>query len=327
MRVLHINAFPGWDGHHNRVVNECVGLAGLGWDVSVASRVEKVRDRCAAGGVSVVDYDSVLQRLGEFDIIHTHDSVGMLKVSSRLSRMRGKKPRFVAGIHFNMGLTGAPVVLPDGVDAAVAVSEYDHLGIVEANPDMVEKTRTIYTGVNPRDYGAADRDVLKVGCYAGDAHWKGRDVLIAAAKELPGIDFEVIGDPGVVPEDLPDNVTLLGHVEDVAGWLSGIEIYVQPSRAESLGTTLIEACASWCACIGSGVGGIPEVIRPSISGTLVDPDDPGQIVTAILAYKGSRALRDSYAAGARSMVEKQFTIDQMVAQTSILYGNIGVIAK
>lgn len=49
---------------------------------------------------------------------------------------------------------------------------------------------------------------------------------------------------------------------DVADWLDGIDIYLQPSFTEGLPRAMIEAMSRGAACIGSTCGGIPELLPP-----------------------------------------------------------------
>lgn len=46
----------------------------------------------------------------------------------------------------------------------------------------------------------------------------------------------------------------------VFDWLDGIDIYIQPSRAEGLPRAVIEAMSRGCPVIGSDAGGIPELL-------------------------------------------------------------------
>ena len=48
--------------------------------------------------------------------------------------------------------------------------------------------------------------------------------------------------------------------KDVFNWLDEIDIYVQPSKVEGLPRAVIEAMSRGCCCIGTDVGGIPELI-------------------------------------------------------------------
>lgn len=48
--------------------------------------------------------------------------------------------------------------------------------------------------------------------------------------------------------------------DEIASFLDGIDIYVQPSKQEGLPRSVIEAMSRGCLCIGSNIAGIPELI-------------------------------------------------------------------
>jgi len=81
---------------------------------------------------------------------------------------------------------------------------------------------------------------------------------------------------------------------DVPDLLAEADLFVTPSafdeegRTEALGLVTIEAMAAGLACVGTRVGGIPEVIVDGETGVLVPPADPGALALAVL-----RLLRDS----------------------------------
>lgn len=75
--------------------------------------------------------------------------------------------------------------------------------------------------------------------------------------------------------------------EAVYHWLDRIDIYMQPSLAEALSRSLIEAMSRGCPAIGSSVGGVPEVLDEKM---LVTPGS-----TKELARKAASLMRDSRA--------------------------------
>lgn len=85
--------------------------------------------------------------------------------------------------------------------------------------------------------------------------------------------------------------------EGVAGWLDGIDIYLQPSFHEGLPRSTIEAMSRGCACIGSTCGGIPELL----------PEDrvhrPGDV--AALAERIGRLASDPGAVAAASRRDRE----------------------
>jgi len=93
---------------------------------------------------------------------------------------------------------------------------------------------------------------------------------------------------------LRTQVVLAGQRKDVMGWMKRCSIFVQPSLQEALGLALQEALACGCACVGTRVGGIPELIDDRINGRLVNPDDPEQMAGALNELIVNHNLRDHY---------------------------------
>lgn len=83
--------------------------------------------------------------------------------------------------------------------------------------------------------------------------------------------------------DPTGRVTLTGrlHQRDLARWMAAADVFVLPSRNEGLGLVLLEAMACGTPCVGSEVGGIPEVLDAPACGRLVPPEDPAALAAAI----------------------------------------------
>ena len=77
-------------------------------------------------------------------------------------------------------------------------------------------------------------------------------------------------------------------------------IFVQPSLQEALGLALQEAMACGCACIGSNVGGIPELIRDRTCGLICNAGDPfflAQSLESLIHHPDLRAQYGEAAVG------------------------------
>lgn len=77
----------------------------------------------------------------------------------------------------------------------------------------------------------------------------------------------------------------LGFGEPVRDFVDSIDLFVMPSRAEGLPRALVEAMARGCPCIGSNVGGIPELLAAE---DLVPPNDPGALARKIMEVTADR---------------------------------------
>ncbi len=124
--------------------------------------------------------------------------------------------------------------------------------------------------------------------------YKGADLLIEAVRLLQktGIDLTaVIAGDGFYRNELEqqafragvaNSVRFLGAIPpaEIAKQLDDCTIFVIPSRTEGLPRALIEALAKGVPSIGSQVGGIPELLKPS---ELVPPEDASALASAINA--------------------------------------------
>jgi glycosyltransferase involved in cell wall biosynthesis len=62
-------------------------------------------------------------------------------------------------------------------------------------------------------------------------------------------------------------------------FLDSVDLFVMPSRAEGSPRALLEAMARGCPCIGSNVGGIPELLARE---DIVPPNDPEALAQTIM---------------------------------------------
>lgn len=130
------------------------------------------------------------------------------------------------------------------------------------------------------------RQPLRVGFLGSLAQmYKAPDVLLRAAticlKRGLNIEVAIAGD-GKFRRPLQhlaaelgiiDRVNFLGALtpgKQVLQFLDAVDLFVLPSRQEGLPRALVEAMARGCPCIGSNVGGIPELL---LDEDLVVPGD------------------------------------------------------
>ncbi|MBC2309703.1 glycosyltransferase family 4 protein [Listeria booriae] len=122
----------------------------------------------------------------------------------------------------------------------------------------------------------SDRKRLHIGMNGSlSSPYKGfESTFLALAKiksELPPFEFRILGRgpkerwQALAKElDLEKNVVFCGTLpnKEVCTWLDDIDIFLMPSKTEGQGRALIEALSRGCSCLGSNVGGIPELLEP-----------------------------------------------------------------
>lgn len=124
--------------------------------------------------------------------------------------------------------------------------------------------------------------------------YKGADVLLraVASTQSRGLNFvlNLAGEGRHLEQmkslaaklGIADRTNFLGHLSPANAlfdFLDATDLFVIPSRAEGMPRALLEAMAGGCPCIGSAVGGIPELLeRPN----LVPLGDPERLSELIL---------------------------------------------
>jgi glycosyltransferase involved in cell wall biosynthesis len=166
---------------------------------------------------------------------------------------------------------------------------------------------------------------------ASQEHRKGIDVLIEAfpfvLEKVPRARLVVAGREGeltptlretIVREGLDETVRLLGERSDVPDLLSAADVFVMPSRAEGMGSVLLEAMALEAPIVASDLPAVRETL-PDSTARLVRPNEPELLARAVVeALLDGDAARDR-AVRAHSRFLHHFTIERVAEQMIQFY--------
>lgn len=138
---------------------------------------------------------------------------------------------------------------------------------------------------------------------------KNLETLKPMLDALPGARLALVGDG-------PHHKLLQHHFAGMpvvmAGFLRGDElaaayasadVFVMPSRTETLGLVVLEAMSSGLPVVGARAGGIPEMIEDGVSGCLYD--EASQAVSLIQGFFASAERRAKVGAAARIHAARQ----------------------
>jgi glycosyltransferase involved in cell wall biosynthesis len=103
---------------------------------------------------------------------------------------------------------------------------------------------------------------------------------------------------------LMNDVTLVGHKDDVRPYFAIATLYLMPSHSEGSPNSLLEAMAAGVPCVASGVGGIPEIMTNERTGLLTPAKDPRALAEAIGRLLSDAPLASSLAASALAETAK-----------------------
>jgi len=270
------------------------------------------------------------------DVIHAHWSIAGI-AGFIAARLLGKP--IILNIHQGTlrDFTKIERVLLENVDYVVFNSSYTLSHALKyAKPvafsivppgvdtDKFQRRLSSKTGIETLPSGITGKPILFT--LGRLVEWKGHKYLIKAIR-LVNEKYKVhllIGGEGSLRQELgslvrekgiEDCVTFLDHIPGhlMNIYYSFADIYVQPSiidkdgTTEGLGVTILEAMACETPCIGSNVGGIPDIIRDGENGFLVNPADPEQLAEKIIILLNNKELRERMGKWGRTFVEENYS--------------------
>ena len=118
---------------------------------------------------------------------------------------------------------------------------------------------------------------------------------------------------------LEEKVFLLGHIDKASELLFAFDIFTLTSLKEGLPYTLLEAGLAGIPTVATGVGGIPEIVENMKSGILVCPKSPEDIEKVLSYLIDFKKERIQFGSNLKEKVKRDFTVEQMVAETVSLY--------
>jgi len=122
---------------------------------------------------------------------------------------------------------------------------------------------------------------------------------------------------------LSDSVIFAGFRDDVVELIESMDIVVLPSVAgEGLPASLIQAMLLSRPVVGSGISGIPEIVEDGVTGFLVKPGDPSDLVHALQSLLLDSGKRREMGRAGRERAARLFDFRTSVDRTLQLYGEM-----
>lgn len=351
MKILHVNTERPWRGGERQTLLLATTLQSRGITNAIACRrnsplEEKARER----GISTIKMPGDPVRASfaigsvarEYDLIHCHTGRGhslaaavafwhgkpvivtrrviFVPKQSRFNRYKyHHAARVVCISHAIAGLLGEW-----GVPAAQLTVIHDAIPMSRSSEPQrsVEELRA-------KLEIPTDRRV--VGCIGALTAEKDHATFLRAAHEIAAkrkeVVFVVIGE-GKLKSDLlrlrhelglDEVVCFTGFLPEADRYLDAFDVFVLSSRAEGLGSSLLDAFAAGIPVVATSVGGIPELVRHEETGLLVPVGDAPTLARAIERLLDDRALADKVTMAARRKVEQDFSVERMANSYQALY--------
>jgi phosphatidylinositol alpha-1,6-mannosyltransferase len=208
----------------------------------------------------------------------------------------------------------------------LSISEHTARRFVQANPDFTARRVHVCHPAVREEVAGATRDgpistalfALIVARMAAEERYKGHDLLIdlwpRVSAEVPGARLVIAGDGDdrarleAKAASLGGLVNFLGRASDetLATLYRQCTFFVMPSRDEGFGLVFLEAMRAGKACIGA-VGAAAEIIEDGVTGLVVDPGDPEQVLKAVVRLFREPETRERMGQAGAARLTAQFT--------------------
>lgn len=176
-----------------------------------------------------------------------------------------------------------------------------------------------------------NKKVLMCGAVSLSDPRKGGNLLISALQKLPAnlraeIVLLLMGDGGEgIAEMAGIEVLQLGYISSdrlKAVAYSAADVFVFSSRADNLPLVLQESMACGTPMVAFKIGGVPDLVRPDITGYLADPEDPKDLCQGIMQLLEDTQLRESMKQQSRKIAIEEYSLKLQSQRYIQLYDQV-----
>jgi glycosyltransferase involved in cell wall biosynthesis len=156
---------------------------------------------------------------------------------------------------------------------------------------------------------------------------KGLHYLIAALSKIArsfDAHFVAVGEISKEFQNVA-NLTFTGSIRNdriLSFIYSAADVFVIPSVADNLPNTVLESMACGTPVVGFDVGGIPDMVRPGITGALVPVGDVDALSEAIVDLLNDAVKREEMSANCRRIAEEEYSLEVVGRRYKELYEKI-----
>ncbi|MFS0776325.1 N-acetyl-alpha-D-glucosaminyl L-malate synthase BshA [Neobacillus sp. 3P2-tot-E-2] len=316
--------------YHQVEVNQYSVFQYAPYDIALASKMAEVANR------------------ENLDILHVHYAIPHAVCAILAKQMSKVDVKIVTTLHgtditvlgYDPSLTEAIKFGIEKSDVVTAVSR----SLIEQTHELIQPDKqieTVYNFIDERIYQKRDANHLKKEFGIKDNEKvvihvsnfrpvkRVQDVVKTFARISSAMPAKLllVGDgPEMTPVcrlvkklGLTDKVHLLGKQENLDELYSISDLKLLLSEKESFGLVALEAMACGVPCIGTNVGGMPEVIQHGETGYICQLGDIEDISTKAIKVLSDQHLHQQFAVNGVNVVNTKFRAEQIVGQYEQLY--------
>lgn len=318
---------------HEVTVNQYSVFQYPPYDLALASKMAEVAER------------------EQLDILHVHYAIPHAICAYLAKQMIGDKVKIVTTLHgTDITVLGSDPSLNNLIrfgieqsDVVTAVSQ----SLIEETYELVrpkKEIQTVYNFIDERVYFKRDMSQFKKEYDIADDEKvcihisnfrkvkRAQDVVqsFALIAEQVQAKLLLVGDGPelctivqlVKKLNIEDRVLFLGKQDNVAELLAMSDLMLLLSEKESFGLVLLEAMACGVPCIGTNVGGIPEVIQHGETGYICEVGGIKAVADQAILLLQDEILHEKMAERSMEVVQEQFRSENIVSQYEKIYYDV-----
>ncbi|MBS4173254.1 N-acetyl-alpha-D-glucosaminyl L-malate synthase BshA [Bacillus sp. FJAT-49736] len=284
----------------------------------------------------------------KLNILHVHYAIPHAICAILAKQMANTDLKIVTTLHgTDITVLGYDPSLTDAIRFGIEQSDFVTAvskALVQQTHDLIQPAKdiqTVYNFIDERVYKKVDAHHLrseygilpdeKVIIHVSNfrAVKRVQDVVRAFAKISESVSAKLllVGDgPEMTPVcklvndlKLQDRVLLLGRQDSLEELYSISDLKLLLSQKESFGLVALEAMACGVPCIGTNIGGIPEVIQDGKNGYICEVGDIEAIAEKALLLLKDPILHDVFSNNAMESVKEDFMSRKIVDQYEEIY--------
>ncbi|WP_180953470.1 N-acetyl-alpha-D-glucosaminyl L-malate synthase BshA [Bacillus sp. T33-2] len=316
--------------YHQVEVNQYSVFQYPPYDIALASKMAEVANR------------------ENLDVLHVHYAIPHAVCAILAREMAGRDIKIVTTLHgTDITVLGYDPSLTDAIrfgieksDAVTAVSN----ALIAQTYDLIKPEKPIscvYNFIDSRVYKRLEVHNLRreFGIHDGEkviihvsnfrAVKRVPDVVKSFAKiaETMTAKLLLVGDGPemktvcdlVSALGIQEKVLFLGRQDNLEELYSMSDLMLLLSQKESFGLVALEAMACGVPCIGTNIGGIPEVIEHGRSGFICELGDITDIASKSIELLSDTGMHQAFAAQSMDIVKQKFGADKIVGEYEKLY--------
>lgn len=197
-----------------------------------------------------------------------------------------------------------------------------------------DKISVVHNGVEPVSFAAAPlgHRPPRVAVVANLNRYKGHvaflDVVEGVRHAIPDVEVWFIGrddsDGEVMREverrGLSDVVRACGFVASPYALVASARVFALPStQIEGCPTAVLEALMLGVPVVAFQVGGVPEIVKSGVTGTLVPPGRVNEFAEALIRLLQDQELNERYSAAARADAAARFSLAECASRHDAVF--------